>query len=189
MKRIENFEEIEQKLEQVTSDLQLIGKSIMNFCNQSNVYFNLKNYKEKLSSLEHKSGIYIFYIKQEKPNWASDFIEKWGGRVPKDFESRSLLFEKHEIDWATLYLGTSQDTFRQVMDLIEKPDSSLRLLKRAKTNRKNKKQSFFEDEFHVRIIDFEPKYYHWTASFIEKFLRMAIHPIIGKKQPYVSYIK
>lgn len=186
MKFIQTLEEIEQKLEETASDIRLISKSIMRYCNQSNVYFNLKNYKEKLSSLEHKSGVYIFYIKQEKPNWVADFKEKWG-KTPKDIENRALLFEKNEIDEITLYIGKSQNTCKQVMKLIEKSDSALRLLERAKTNRKKKKQSLFEDEFHVRIIDLDPKYYYWVANDIEKNIRMYIKPIIGKQEPFVSY--
>lgn len=62
MKLIQTLEEIDQKLEETASDIRLISKSIMRYCNQSNVSFNLKNYKKELSSLENKSGIYIFYI-------------------------------------------------------------------------------------------------------------------------------
>lgn len=73
------------------------------------------------------------------------------------------------------------------MKLIEKSDSALRLLERAKANRKKKKQSLFEDEFHIRIIDLDPKYYYWVANDIEKNIRMYIKPIIGKQEPFVSY--
>jgi len=62
MKLIQTLEEIDQKLEETASDIRLISKSIMRYCNQSNVSFNLKNYRKKLSSLEHKSGIYILMV-------------------------------------------------------------------------------------------------------------------------------
>ncbi len=50
MKLIQTLEEIDQKLEETASDIRLISKSIMRYCNQSNVSFNLKNYKKELSS-------------------------------------------------------------------------------------------------------------------------------------------
>ncbi|MFA7445479.1 MAG: hypothetical protein WCY89_05990 [Flavobacteriaceae bacterium] len=185
MQLIQTLGEIDQKLEETASDIRLVSKSIMRYCNQSNVSFNLKNYKKELSSLENKSGIYIFYI-VKKPNWISDFKEKWE-KIPSDFEQRALLFDNEEIERITLYMGKSQNTCKQVMKLIEKSDSALRLLERAKANRKKKKQSLFEDEFQVRIIDLDPKYYYWVANDIEKNIRMYIKPIIGKQEPFVSY--
>lgn len=180
------LEEIDLKLEQTTSDIRLISKNIMRYCNQSNVYFNLNNYKEKLRDLKHKSGIYIFYIKQEKSNWTTGFKEKWG-KTTSDFENRTLLFKENEIEWIPLYMGKSKNTAKQVRYLVEKSDSALRLLERAKTNQKQKKLSLFEDEFHVRIIDLDPKYYYWVANDIEKNIRMYINPIIGKQEPFVIY--
>lgn len=186
MKIIQTLEEIDLKLEQTASDIRLISKSIMRYCDQNNVYFNLDDYKEKLRNLKHKSGIYIFYIKQKKENWTTDFKEKWG-KTSSDFENRTLLFKENEIDWITLYMGKSKNTAKQVTHLIEKSDSALRLLERAKINRKQKKSSLFEDEFHVRIIDLDPKYYYWVANDIEKNIRMYINPIIGKQEPFVIY--
>src|SRR5690554_4679656 len=186
MKFIQTLEEIDLRLEQTASDIRLISKSIMRYCDQSNVYFNLNNYKEKLRDLKHKSGVYIFYIKQEKDDWTTDFKEKWG-KTPSDFENRTLLFKENEIDWVTLYMGKSRNILKQITHLIEKSDTSLRLLERAKTNRKKKKLSLFEDEFHIRIIDLDPKYYYWVANDIEKNIRMYIKPIIGRQEPFVIY--